>query len=69
MKYNFPDELWYQSKSDFARYDSHKNKFNTYSGYWAFLFGAIFKYLSLDDSGMAYQQHYPYDLVHYNSSN
>lgn len=59
----FLDKKWYQSKSDFAWYDSHKNTFNTYSGYWSFLFGAIFKYLSLDDSGMEYQQHYTYDLV------
>lgn len=49
MKYNFPDELWYQSKSDFARYDSHKNKFNTSiqdTGHFcSVLFSNIFRWM------------------------
>ncbi len=56
---------WYNAHSDMAWYDSHKDKSNTYYGYWSFEVGAIAKILNLDDSSLKDVPYYPYDLVHY----
>lgn len=56
---------WYNAHADMAWYDSHKDKSDTYYGYWSFEAGAIVKILGLDDSSLKDAPYYPYDLVHY----
>ncbi|WDF54383.1 PoNe immunity protein domain-containing protein [Mucilaginibacter sp. KACC 22063] len=58
------DKEWYQGHSDAGWYDSHKNKHNTYAGYWSWESGALVIVLGLDDSSLQDQQYYPYDMVH-----
>ena len=56
---------WYRSHSSAGWYDSHKSKFDIYTGYWSYESGAVAKILGLDDSSLEGLQYYPYDLVHY----
>ncbi|WDF54384.1 PoNi-like cognate immunity protein [Mucilaginibacter sp. KACC 22063] len=60
------DKEWYKGHSDAGWYDSHKNKHNTYAGYWSWESGALVIVLGLDDSSLKDQQYYPYDMVHWN---
>ncbi|MBC2285552.1 PoNe immunity protein domain-containing protein [Listeria booriae] len=62
---NYLEKEWYKGHDDAGWHDSHKSKFNTYSGYWSYESGAIAKVLQLDDETLKNVPYYPYDLVHY----
>ncbi|MBC2283907.1 PoNi-like cognate immunity protein [Listeria booriae] len=64
LKYYLEKE-WYKGHDDAGWHDSHKSKFDTYSGYWSYESGAIAKVLQLDDEALKNVPYYPYDLVHY----
>lgn len=62
---DYLNNYWYVAHNDMAWFDSHKDKSNTYFGYWSFETAAIVKILKLDDSNLKDVPYYPYDLVHY----
>lgn len=65
---HYLEKEWYSNCKDYGWYDSHKlrrRSQNIYFGYWCFEAGAIVKRLNWDDTDIAGQQYYPYDLVHY----
>lgn len=66
LKY-YLEKDWYKGHDDAGWHDSHKSKFDTYSGYWSYESGAIAKVLQLDDEVLKNVPYYPYDLVHYNN--
>lgn len=55
---------WYRGHKDTGWHDTHKSKFDIYSGYWSFESGALVKILKLDDSSLKDFPYYPYDMVH-----
>lgn len=62
------EKEWYANCKDYGWYDSHKqrrHRENLYFGYWCFEAGSVVKLLNWDDSDIANQQYYPYELVHY----
>ena len=62
---NYLRNLWYRGHSQAFWYNSHKDKQNSYVGYWSFEAGVIAKILGIDDSDLKDEPYYPYDLVHY----
>lgn len=65
---HYLEKEWYANCKDYGWYDSHKqrrHRENLYFGYWCFEAGAVVKLLNWDDSDIANQQYYPYELVHY----
>jgi hypothetical protein len=48
-------------------YNSHKNEWHSYSGYWSFEAAALVKIMDLDDSSFINNQYFPKDLVHFNN--
>lgn len=56
----FIEEEWYDSCKDFAWYDSHKNKENSYVGYWSWLAGAALKINSVVVEDIKYV---PFELL------
>ena len=62
---NYLNEKWYSIHKDTAWYDTHKEKSNTYYGYWSFETAAIVSLMGIDDSILMQNKYYPYDLAHY----
>jgi hypothetical protein len=58
------EKEWYNGHSDSGWYNNHKNKHDTYYGYWSFESGALVKILNLDDVILKDINYYPYDMVH-----
>lgn len=50
----FIEEEWYGLCKNFAWYDSHKSKENSYVGYWSWLAGAILKFNSVVPKDVRY---------------
>lgn len=59
----FLEDDWYKEHKNATWYESHKSKFDIYSGYWSFETAAIVKILNLDDSSFKANKYYPRDLV------
>lgn len=64
LLYEFITKDWYSNHKESSWYNSHKDKYNTYLGYWSFETAAIVKILGIDDSSFINCQYYPKDLVH-----
>jgi len=62
---NYLDENWYRSMKLTYWYDNHKNKHDTFFGYWSFESAAFMKLLGLDDSILQTHEYYPTGLAHY----
>jgi hypothetical protein len=60
---SFLEKNWYKIHKDSGWYNSHKNKFNLYFGYWSFETAAVVKIMGLDDSAFRDNQYYPKDML------
>jgi len=56
---------WYQSMKHEAFYQSHRSKYQGYSGYWCVEAAATAKMLNIDDSALQKNKYYPYEMAHY----
>jgi hypothetical protein len=59
----FLDKKWYASLKGTPMHNQHKNRHNTYVGYWCFQAAAITKIMKLDDSIYRDHKFYPKDLL------
>ena len=55
---------WYRKVYDTYWYENHKNRHDTYFGYWCFEAAAVAKILNIDDSALKDHPNYPYDARH-----
>ena len=60
-------EKWYNLNKDAPWYNNHLKK-NCYRGYWAWEIAAVAKIMHIDDSDLKDNPYYPYDMVHWDSS-
>jgi hypothetical protein len=52
-------EDWYETRKEYAWYDSHLRDSDTYCGYWSFESAAIAKILNVDDKKLKKNEFYP----------
>lgn len=61
----YMEKEWFKGHYDYEWKNAHKEP--GYVGFWSFETAALAKILELDDSSLKGNNHYPYDLAHYNN--
>src|SRR5699024_7301033 len=61
--HTYMEKAWFKGHYDYEWKNAHKEP--GYVGFWSFESAALAKILSLDDTSLKDNNHYPYDLAHY----
>lgn len=59
----YMEKEWYSGHKKASWYDNHKNKHDTFFGYWSFEAAAVVKIAGIDDSSFREHAYYPKDML------